>query len=287
MRQHNSSITRVRPYFGQLLSRDKTGSKWLTALLELFTTRGNEFLKGIGNDPGQLLPEFLNKRVYIDKDLKKCGVPNIRLEKCFEFEIPPPKRFLGHLILHPETMVWPKKSKNRERVFRKETQENRKALFQAAHKDHKYVQSRALALLDVLGPSKSLCRWWAFEGATEIDCLLITNKIIFGIEGKRNEDVSPDTEWCPNRYQLFRNIEVISSIADHLIPCFAVISESDIEIPHDALSQSLPHLNDGERKKIHDCYLGNISWDRLQKELMLKSPPDTVEDVARQLSHES
>lgn len=88
----NSSITRVRPFFQTLLSRDPSGASWLSKL-----TAKDE-------DIGKLLPWVSEKRLYADKVLKrkKYGIHTIQLYQCFEKRTPPPTVFLKWLVEHAD-----------------------------------------------------------------------------------------------------------------------------------------------------------------------------------------
>ena len=44
--------------------------------------------------------------------------------------------------------------------------------------------------------------WWRFERATEVDCVLATDRLVLCVEGKRNERLSRRTEWLAHRHQL-------------------------------------------------------------------------------------
>ena len=131
---------------------------------------------------------------------------------------------------------------NKEKPFGKDTQEKRKKLFDG----EKAIQEEALRELERHGPEKSERKWWAFEGFTSVDCLLETDKIVIGIEGKRTETgQSKSVSWYKNRDQLIRNIEALQqkvgctnkenrirrNIAGYcrcFIAFYSLISESDI-----------------------------------------------------------
>lgn len=81
--QSNSSITRVRPFFGELLSRDRTGRTW-SARAAGERPRKGWLSAGVLADPGSLLTELVEPRRYRD------GVLGTSIEPaCFERAVPP------------------------------------------------------------------------------------------------------------------------------------------------------------------------------------------------------
>lgn len=69
--RYNSSITRVRPFFQYLISKDDTGKSWLPAFLFMFPNFNNNFtnLQNIGT----ILPELTKKSEFRDKILERHG----------------------------------------------------------------------------------------------------------------------------------------------------------------------------------------------------------------------
>jgi hypothetical protein len=49
--------------------------------------------------------------------------------------------------------------------------------------------------------------WWRFEGTSMIDRILMTERLVVTVEGKRTEPLSSATDWYPARSQLVRNLE--------------------------------------------------------------------------------
>ena len=101
----------------------------------------------------------------------------------------------------------------------------------------------ALTELDQLGPSGSRRKWWAFEGFTEVDCWLETEKLVLFVEGKRTEPLSSSTHWFEQRSQLVRNLEVAGEIANGKSAAVLVVSEEPIaELTDIIVAESTPAL---------------------------------------------
>ena len=254
----NSSITRVRPVFQELINQDRTGLSWLPEILKRAPINRN-FATRLSENPGTLLEETLQIQRYPDRVLKEYGVDKIDLETCFEKSLPPPARFLRWLIENPSKMSWPKGK------FSKETLYKREKLFDE-HGEIAAQETRQEALLELehhgsLGSAK---KWWAFEGFTEVDCCLETDRLVLFIEGKRKESLSPSTAWYPARNQLIRNLEVAQEIAGDKDFAVIVIAKQDIgPISEEIVEKGLPHFNQEERNDLMKHYLGCILWPDL------------------------
>jgi hypothetical protein len=250
----NSSITRVRPVFQALLGRDPTGASWLPPLLSLSKSTGVS-LTTI-SEPGRLLPAVSEKRMYADPVLGP-----IPLERCFEFSVAPGSSFLRWLLTHPEQLTWPM-SDGRRSTYSVATQARREALTGLNGEAAKRAaQTSSLGFLDRHGPERSSRQWWAFEGFTEVDCCLETDKLVLLIEGKRTESLSESTEWYSGRNQLHRNLEAARELARGRE--FGVFLIGEAEIPPSALGnpeEGLPHLTSEERADLMTHYLGSHTW---------------------------
>jgi hypothetical protein len=253
----NSSITRVRPVFQQLIRHDPSGETWISKLMEI---TGND--AELANNPGKILPELVQTRPYQDKVLKRFGIEQINLENCFEYSVAPPERFLRWLIMHPERMTWPQ---GRNGQFGAATQYKREALFgKLGIEEQSRVQEEALAELDRLGCTGSKRKWWAFEGFTEVDCFLETNQMLLLIEGKRTETLSGSTAWYPGRNQLLRNLETAQALAGEKSFAVIVATEELIEpISEVEIGSSLPHFSSVEREDLMKHYLGCVTWENI------------------------
>ncbi len=259
--EFNSSITRVRPAFKMLFRKDKTGASWLPKILKL-AEKNTEFACRLAEYTCRINPTLLRKRNYHDPVLTEYGFKEIRLEECFEKSLPPPKRFLQWLIKNPARMSWPKLD---SLIHNQEVLIFREKLF--GHHGEKIQDetiSRALRELEEYGVMESKGKWWAFEGFTEVDCYLETDKFILFIEGKRREPLANSTFWYRGRNQLLRNLEVAQETCGDKDFAVVVISESRIDpVTPEVIEKSLPHFNPDERRELIGHYLGNLLWKDL------------------------
>ena len=237
------------------------------------------------SEPGIVLPTVSEKRRYRDR-----VQGTIELERCFEFRVAPGRRFLRWLLENPDRMTWPASARHRAT-----TQARREALFgRKGDSARKQVQACALQSLDRNGPEKSERRWWAFEGFTEVDCCLQTDKLVLLVEGKRTESLSKSIRWYSGRNQLHRNLEAARDLAAGRE--FGVFVIGEEEIPETALSSSedgLPHLNSAERAELMYHYLGTLTlvpglrsdWNRLQIVAAERAAAGETSGKASCLSH--
>jgi len=247
---YNSSLTRVRPFFKQLVARDPSGSTWLPNLLGLADKPGVLVGTDLLSNPGVL------QRTDLDKEQKLL----------------PTETFLRWLIQHPEKMRWPKNGRKR---YSKETQLWREKLMgcrdisaepierqEAIRKtDHEEAQRRALTEFTACGPAKCHNKWWAFEGQTAVDCYLATDRMRIYIEGKRRDVLSPSIDWYPRRNQLMRNLECASAHAAGMPFVCIIIAEQKLPAISDAVVEdSLPHLSETQRHVLIRHFLGTITW---------------------------
>lgn len=279
----NSSITRVRPVFQQLMQKDPTGGTWLADLLDL-APRKPKSPSEVIITPGLLLKEISQTRPYSDRILQGYGVVQpIPLESCFEKSLPPPSEFLRWLILNLGELIYPDDKRLEDLTG------DRKALFCNVSPEVRQTSTdAALEALNSQGAKGSFRQWWAFEGFTEVDCYLETNKLILLIEGKRTESLSAATLWYRKRNQIIRNLEVAAEIAEQERKEFAVllIAEDVIDFDlADKLMKGLPHMDDGARQKLGEHFLGCITWQSVcdRTGLDFQMLPNTSEEVARQL----
>jgi hypothetical protein len=276
--QFNSSITRVRPFFSALLAQSLSTEKWLAALLEDVPNRGylpEKLLSG----PGQLLPTLVEARRYPDRVLGRT----IALPRCFEHSAPPARAFLRWLIEHPERMTWPERRRGERRTYGPETQRRREELIDGDAAQREAVQEEALRELERRGPHGSRGKWWAFEGHTEVDCWLETDRLLLFVEGKRTEPLSASTHWYPVRNQLVRNLEVVGELAGDRVAAVLLITEGPVaELTPASVAASTPHLCDRERAQLSRRYLGQTTWRMLCERLGVdyETLPQTINDLA-------
>ena len=253
----NSSITRVRPVFQQLLSNDPTGTSWLPDLLGL--SRPSALSSAVISAPGTVFPNASERRTHADP-----VQGNIELEGCFEFGVAPGAAFLRWLLENPDQLTWPA-SAGRRLSYSPMTQARREALV-GLKGDSARSESQASALqaLDRNGAANSTRQWWAFEGFTEVDCCLETDKIVLLIEGKRTESLSESTAWYSGRNQLHRNLEAARDLAAGRE--FGVFVIGEEKIPAAALGSpeaGLPHLTGAESTELMSHYLGGLTWSQV------------------------
>ena len=115
--EHNSSITRVRPVFQQLLRRDPPDEAfWLPRLLRLASS-GQPLATRLAGSPGLLLPELRKLKCHCDPVLKqRFGICGIMLEECFEKAVPPTACFLKWLIEHPDPKAGPREESRNPKI---------------------------------------------------------------------------------------------------------------------------------------------------------------------------
>jgi hypothetical protein len=109
--------------------------------------------------------------------------------------------------------------------------------------------------------------WWRFEGESMLDCVLMTDRLVVTIEGKRTGPISATTDWYPKRSQLVRNLEAAKQLAHGRQWCSMLISEHPIPEGSDAsladvLDASAPHLDRDEQRQLASRYLGNLTWQQ-------------------------
>lgn len=268
--RHNSSITRVRPFFMELIGRDPTGESWLGPLLRAAPHAGR-LPPGLADAPGVLLPEVVARRPYEDRVLGAT----VELEGCFEHAVPPPEHFLRWMIENAERLRWPQGGSGARRTYGENTTERREALLagDAAARDE------ALAALAERGARGSGRRWWAFEGFTSVDCLLATDRLVLFIEGKRTETLSASNDWFPGRNQLVRNLEAAGELAGGRAAHVLLVTEDDGHpgLRPEHMQESLPHLDAAGRDALLRRYLGQTTWARLGEALDV--PPERLPDT--------
>ncbi len=282
----NSSITRVRPFFCQLLDRDPTGESWLPALLE--ATPGNNLLPAdVRKVPGLLPPTVRERRPLPVPALDHV----IALERCFEYPAPPPTAFLTWLLEHPDKLEWPGKRRDKPRTYGVTAQALRENLVALGEPRQAAARQEGLAELALVGGRGSRRKWWAFEGFTEVDCALVTDRLLLFIEGKRTEAISNSTDWYPGRSQLVRNLEAVRELAEGRYAAVLLVTEHPVadEVRGDVVATSLPHLNAEQHEEVLSSYLGQTTWDALMGAMAealgtpLKPLPETKNEALDQL----
>jgi hypothetical protein len=97
-----------------------------------------------------------------------------------------------------------------------------------------------LAELALKGGTGSKRKWWAFEGFTEVDCVLETDRLLLFIEGKRTEALASSTDWYPERSQLVRNLEAVREVAKGRTAAVLLVTQEPVadEITADSLPRA-------------------------------------------------
>jgi hypothetical protein len=172
--------------------------------------------------------------------------------------------------------------------YGRNTQQLREKLLFGSADERALVQALALAELERLGPAGSGRRWWAFEGHTEVDFWLETDRLLLFVEGKRTEPLSPSTDWYPDRNQLVRNLEVVGELARGRAAAVLLVTEEPVaELTPALVDASTPHLSPTARDALSQRHLGQTSWRLLSARLDIDyaaagPPPDLSSSTARQ-----
>lgn len=243
----DSSPTRVEPFFGALFARDPSGRSWLGALLAA-APRGRESLGELIEQPGYL------------STLLAVRAMTGRLA-AFEYPVAASRELLAWYVEHPERLTWPghvNLSPGASRL--------RHALLDDDPPGSRTrAQQRARELVSARSPTAD--EWWRFEGVDTLDCMLITDRLVVTVTGKRGEPLAPTTEWYPARSELVRNLEAARHYAQGKRWASLLISEHELpEGSNEALARELPeaapHLDDEGREELRRAYLGNLTWEQ-------------------------
>lgn len=261
----DSSLTRVQPFFETLFQRDASGRGWLPQLLASAPS-GRAVLGDLVDEPGSLVMTLAQRGLS-----GRLG--------CFEYPAAPPRALLAWYIDHPEALVWPAAAE----LSALTTRLRRTLLYDDPPGSRVKAQERAQELLVT---RSSLSReWWRFEGVTMLDCLLMTDRLVVTVEGKRTEPLSATTDWYPHRSQLVRNLEAAKLIADGRPWGSLLLSEEPLDATAvlDRLELSAPHLTPNERDELRAGYLGNLTWRQACDAVGITfgSLPDTTGDADR------
>lgn len=241
----DSSLTRVRPFFGNLITADATGQSWLPQLLGAMPN-ARAVLGDLVGEPGTLLSAITTTT--------RNG-----LLGCFEFPVSPMRGLVQWFIENPDALQWPA-----SQMFSPETTRVRRALVLDDPPGSRTVaQDDARRLAATRGLDKGA--WWRFEGTSRLDCVLLTDRLVLTIEGKRTEPLSAATAWYPSRSQLVRNLEAARFLARGRVWGSLLMSEELVPEGTDAaleqvLTASAPHLDAASRAQLHAHYLGNLTW---------------------------
>lgn len=247
MGKRDSSKTRVKPVFDQLISQDKTGLSWFNRLLRL--------------------PYIPNRHrsIMVPEALPLVDSRWAAREKSLYPPISLLRWLINNLEINPE-----QNTSDSDAVRRK-----RKALFQ---KDIDVI-AEALSLL--VKSNLANREWYILEGKTKPDVYLETPNLIIVIEGKRTESTSTvETKWMSVRHQMLRHLDCAWEIrgSKKVFGFFIIEGEGGgdaIDIPYkwidllhetiktEIIAKTLPHRNIQEREQIADSFLGATTWQRV------------------------
>lgn len=220
----------MQPVFSAALGRDPTGASWLPGLLE--TGSGAGTWDTLIRNPGRLSEGAAGK----------SGSKKSRL-RCFEYQVQPGRRLLLWCVENPQKLRAPPLSNPPKAAELK-----RRSLIcdepVGTRSTAQKLARRAVASQPVDRPA-----WWRFERATEVDCVLATDRFVLCIEGKREERLSPGTRWLASRHQVARNLEAAWRLAG-VGRAFAVLvcvenqgdPLADPDFVRDSLETASPHL---------------------------------------------
>jgi hypothetical protein len=248
--------TTAQTFFTTLLRRDASGRTWLPELLAA-TPYGSHSLGELIERPG-----------YLATPLAVCTVSG--LLGAFEYPVAPPRELLAWFIDHPDRLSW-----SEQQPMSPETVRLRRALvLDDPPGSQPRAQHRARELL-AAGPPLSLA-WWRFEELAKLDCVLITDRLVVTIAGKRRGPLEPATDWYPVRTELVRYLEAARLLAQDRRWASLVLSDEPLadattEQLASTLSDAAPHLNARGRGELLAAYLGNLTWDRASAEVGLAS----------------
>jgi hypothetical protein len=236
----------LEPFFERLLARDPSGSTWLPQLLAA-APNGRERLGELVDQPGWLVTPMAVRTAS-----GRLG--------CFEYPAIPARELLAWYIDHPDQLVWPADAE----LPRLTARLRRALLCDDPPGSQAKAQERAHELL---AATRTLFghEWWRFETVQTLDCVLITNRVVITVEGRRADAPAPATRWYPQRTQLVRDLEAARGLADGKQWASLVLSDQRSEdVSDESLTQSLPaaapHLDAGGRDELHAAYLGNLTW---------------------------
>lgn len=243
----DSLLTRVLPFFGALFKRDAAGGSWLSKLLSA-TPYGVARLGELADHPGWLQTQLAVRTA------------NGRLG-CFEYPAAPSRDLVAWFVNHPQELVWPEGGSDGSA----ETVRLRRALI---YDDPPGSQRRAQQRARDLMPKRSALsqEWWRFETIGKLDCVLITERLVVTVIGKRTEGLAPASEWYPQRSELVSDLEVARRLADgkrfaSLVLSDRLLPDAGDEVFAATLARGAPNLEASELVELHDAYLGNLTWD--------------------------
>jgi hypothetical protein len=237
--------TRVRPFFTALFGRDAAGGSWLGPLLRA-APEGEARLGELAHATGWLQTQLAVRTA--DGGLG-----------CFAYPAAAPRALEQWFVDHPEALSWPP-----DADMTPETTLLRRALIlDDPPGSRRRAQDRAR---DVMARRSMLAReWWRFEDVTWLDCVLVTERLVVAVTGRREEPVGAATPWYPPRSRLVHDLEAARRLADGKAFASLVITERPQaqaagEAVQETFAAATPHLGREERRELLAGYLGNLTW---------------------------
>jgi hypothetical protein len=256
----------MQPVVNALLDAWPDGDPWLRKIWEMASlTRPGVAMPPPG-DVGRLRPEDT-----------PADAPS-RQGKVYERTVAPPLAFLQWLLQNPDRLQvrdgvsFGAKSPDTIAWRRKLLSGDPKQVEEAQAEARRQLSKR----LGVHGRGK----WWAFEGFTNVDCCLVTDRCVVFIEGKRTDVLSDSTLWYVGRSQLWRNVEAARELAaGKEFGVVLAVEEGDqgqtaVELADRTLSDSYPHLSPADQQNLNRHFLGFVTWADIVSEFNL--PPDCM-----------
>jgi hypothetical protein len=239
-------VARAERFFSPLLSRDAAGASWFGPLLRA-APYARDRLGDLVDAPGWLVTPLA------------VATASGRLG-AFGYQSAPSRELLRWYVDHPDRLTWPA-----DAALTPETMTLRRALLcDEPPGAQAKAQERAHELILTRPPFSSA--WWLFEGMADIDCVLISDRLVLTIDAVDEGEPPPVTPWYPPRTRLVRALEAARALAEHRRWGSIVISSRPLEQATDAylestLAQAAPHLDAQERAQLHAAYLGNVTWE--------------------------
>ncbi len=236
----------AQSFFMPLLERDASGRQWLSALLRAAPQAGERFGAALVEQPGSL-----------SMTLSVRGISG-RLG-AFEYPQATPRALSTWWIEHPQALVWPEgeEMSPQARLLR------RALLEDEPPGSRPRAQERARELLrqrSVLSQE-----WWRFEPLRQLECLLMTDRLVLTVATDLSGPRAPATPWYPARSRLVRDIEAARELAEDRSWGCLLLSATPVQIGEEilgdrALAAAAPHLAQTDRRELRSAYVGNLTW---------------------------
>jgi hypothetical protein len=234
-------------FFTPLLERDPSGRAWFGRLL-----------RAAPRALDRLGPDILQEPGSLSMSLSVRGVSGVM--GAFEYPLSASRGLGAWLIEHPEELTWVEEDSSVQ------TRRLRRALvFDDPPGSRSRAQERARELLR----SRSILskEWWRFEDLANIECLLMTERLVVTVVTDAEDPRAPVTPWYPARTRLVRAIEAARELAAGRAWGSLLLSDVPLDLAEEvlcdvALLGAAPHLPARERGELRDAYLGDLTWEQ-------------------------